>query len=73
MTNVNELRDEKTGKLPSYAWPGGYPVFYLMDDCETLCPACANDPKNPIHTDSTQTNVAKSSHLVRPDPDTNSL
>lgn len=35
------LRDS-TGKLPSYVWPGGYPVFYLADDT-VLCPDCAND------------------------------
>ena len=29
------------GKLTVYAWPGGYPVLYLMSDGESLCPACA--------------------------------
>ena len=24
----------------SYAWPGGYPLFFLCDDGGTLCPAC---------------------------------
>lgn len=23
-----------------YAWPGGYAVAYLADDCEWLCPDC---------------------------------
>jgi hypothetical protein len=44
------IRNEK-GKFEVYAWPGGYPIFYLMDDCETLCPNCANNPSNPIHED----------------------
>lgn len=35
------IRDEH-GKLPRYAWPGGYPVFYLCDDDSVLCAACAN-------------------------------
>jgi hypothetical protein len=39
----------ENGKLPSYAWPGGYPLSYLMNDCEVLCPDCANDPTNPVH------------------------
>ena len=26
--------------IESYAWPGGYPIFYLMGDGETMCPAC---------------------------------
>lgn len=32
----------ENGKLPAYAWPGGYPLFYLDTDNNTLCPACAN-------------------------------
>jgi hypothetical protein len=27
---------------PAYAWPGGYPIFYLCADGETLCPVCVN-------------------------------
>lgn len=30
-------------KLPIYAWPGGYPVFYLDDAGTVLCPFCANN------------------------------
>ena len=30
------------GSLPSYAWPGGYPVVYLAMDCWELCGGCAN-------------------------------
>lgn len=26
--------------LQGYAWPGGYPVFLVMRDGDTLCPAC---------------------------------
>lgn len=26
----------------SYAWPGGYPIYYVTDDGGVLCPACAN-------------------------------
>ena len=32
----------RAGELPSWAWPGGYPILYLVADGETLCPACAN-------------------------------
>lgn len=31
-----------SGKMPAYAWPGGYPMYYLMEDGDTLCPDCAN-------------------------------
>lgn len=41
-------RDEQ-GKAISYAWPGGYPIVYIMDDGEVLCPDCVNDPANPVH------------------------
>ena len=27
--------------LPSYAWPGGYPLTYYTEDFESLCPDCA--------------------------------
>ena len=42
--DLDAIRDEKTGKLPAYAWPGGYPVFYLSKHGLVLCPKCANDP-----------------------------
>lgn len=31
-----------TGEVAAYAWPGGYPLFYLAADAETLCPGCVN-------------------------------
>jgi hypothetical protein len=34
-------RDEN-GTLPAYAWPGGYPLYYLCGDNGILCPECAN-------------------------------
>ena len=40
------------GPIPfadSYAWPGGYPIIYLVDDGDTLCPDCVNDSSNPVH------------------------
>lgn len=30
------------GNLPSYAWPGGYPMAYVFEDGDTCCPDCAN-------------------------------
>lgn len=32
----------EAGKLPAYAWPGGYPLFYLTDQNSILCPEHAN-------------------------------
>lgn len=29
-------------RWPSYAWPGGYPIFYVVQDGGVLCHRCAN-------------------------------
>jgi hypothetical protein len=42
-TNLDEIRDDK-GKLPSFSWPGSYPIIYLSRDGLILCPDCANKP-----------------------------
>ena len=30
------------GKLPAYAWPGGYPLYYVTEQANVLCPEHAN-------------------------------
>lgn len=35
------LDDKQT--LPAFAWPGGYPIFYVAGDRDAICPDCAND------------------------------
>lgn len=40
---TNKLPRDESGRLISYAWPGGYPVLYLDKHNETLCPDCANE------------------------------
>lgn len=32
---------EVGAELPSHAWPGGYPMYYLTKQGNVLCPACA--------------------------------
>ena len=32
------------GQYPAFAWPGGYPIFYLTSQCTLLCSKCASDP-----------------------------
>lgn len=27
---------------PAYAWPGGYPIYYVTEDAGLLCSDCAN-------------------------------
>ena len=48
MSDLHKLAKENNGKLPAFAWPGGYPLLYLDRDNSTLCADCAtkslNDP-----------------------------
>lgn len=37
---------DESGKRSAYAWPGGYPLFYVCKDGGVLCPACANLPES---------------------------
>ncbi|MHB1126808.1 MAG: hypothetical protein ACYC2T_07585 [Bacillota bacterium] len=42
MQVTKELLEENNGKLPEVMWAGGYPVYYVTKDNQTLCPECAN-------------------------------
>jgi hypothetical protein len=33
---------DDNGAYPAFAWPGGYPLYYLTADNGILCPECAN-------------------------------
>ena len=44
--------------LPSYAWPGGYPLLYLCIDGATLCPDCVNREIDRIDADMRDTRAA---------------
>lgn len=33
---------DEAGKLPAYAWPGGYQMYYMDNSGYYLCPDCAN-------------------------------
>lgn len=43
--SLAELREQHDGRLPIYAWPGGYPLYYMDDNNLVLCPDCANKPE----------------------------
>lgn len=30
------------GSVHRYAWPGGYPLYYMTADCGVLCPLCVD-------------------------------
>jgi hypothetical protein len=45
ITNANKkvmAMVQDNGELPTYAWPGGYPLFYVDAIMTVLCPFCAN-------------------------------
>jgi len=37
---------DKDGKLPAYAWPGGYPLIYFDRENSVLCAECATKSLN---------------------------
>lgn len=48
-----ELNRDNDGKLSSYAFPGGYTLYYITRDSMAVCPDCANR-----ETDQSQAPVA---------------
>lgn len=44
---ANLYRD-KDGTLPAYAWPRGYPLFYIDGGGNILCHKCANETETEI-------------------------
>jgi hypothetical protein len=40
--SMSAFRKANPGWLEKWAWPGGYPLYYLSDDGQTFCPDCAN-------------------------------
>ena len=47
-TNITDAALTRVGitkgeALPGYAWPGGYPMYYLDAENNVLCVKCAND------------------------------
>jgi len=39
---------QSDGTYPAYAWPGGYPLYYLDREDNILCPTCASQETNPV-------------------------
>ncbi len=46
MARIDICIKDAAGQYPSYAWPGGYPLFYICADCGVLCADCANKNKH---------------------------
>jgi hypothetical protein len=45
---MSKIQRLDNGQLPSIAWPGGYPLFYLTATNSCICPDCANDNQEGI-------------------------
>lgn len=39
---VKKVYEENKNSLPAYAWPGGYPIYYVTSYNNIVCPECAN-------------------------------
>ena len=42
---------DSTGRLAKYAWPGGYPIYYLAADNGVICADCANNDRSADNLD----------------------
>lgn len=42
MPTIETIERCADGTMPAHAWPGGYPLVYVLADGATLCPVCAN-------------------------------
>ena len=44
---ISSLRADNDGKLPEFAWPGGYNLYYTIEgdyqEHYFICPSCANE------------------------------
>ncbi len=45
--NIEQVRDE-FGKLIKFAWPGGYPLYYVGTENEVLCKECADKDQDRV-------------------------
>jgi hypothetical protein len=41
MTLIESI-SASTGEVTKYAWPGGYPVYYVTSDGASLCASCVD-------------------------------
>jgi hypothetical protein len=46
--HINSISDFRKAVRHPYAWPGGYPTYFICDDGSTLCHACARAERRQI-------------------------
>jgi hypothetical protein len=59
-----KLDRNEDGSLPSFAFPGGYPLYYVTADNGFLCPDCANGENGCIASDKEDTAEDAHWHIV---------
>jgi len=40
--SIDDVIVKETGRVNTYTFPGGYPIYYLCKDGGILCPDCVN-------------------------------
>lgn len=61
-----DIKRNDEGGFDYYAWPGGYPLFYLCADGGILCPKCANENKEVYITSDDKTSEEKENRFDDP-------
>ena len=51
---MTRLIKDENGRYLSFAWPGGYPIFYICADNGILCPKCANKENGSLAFEGTE-------------------
>jgi hypothetical protein len=54
MPYIEDLKNQNEGSIPEFAWPGGYPMYYITSDGGVLSPkavveneSLCSDPDDP--------------------------
>ena len=46
--HINTVHDFRRAVRMPYAWPGGYPTYFICDDSAALCHSCAKSERRNI-------------------------
>lgn len=47
------IEHDSSGKLPATAWPGSYPIIYILIDGAEICASCANGERGSLASETT--------------------
>lgn len=46
---MKDIVKNDDGSYPAFAWPGGYPIVYMENNDDVICPDCANKNNDTWH------------------------